>query len=225
MEAYIGTIMAVGFNFAPRGWAMCNGQTMSISQNTALFSLLGTTYGGDGQTTFRLPDLRGRVGVGQGAGPGLENVVMGELGGASSGQMNATGNVTVTLGANNLPPHTHGASFTPGPAAPVTVSANVSTKDGTSSRAEAGMYIGAVKAGLASPPSLYTNAGPMVALNSATMTASGGGISSGTVTVDPTGSGQSLVAPVNLQGQVPVMQPFLGMNFIICVNGIYPSRD
>jgi microcystin-dependent protein len=79
METFIGTIMPVAFNFAPEGWALCNGQLLPINQNTALFSLLGANYGGDGQTTFGLPDLRGRVAVGQGAGPGLAPVQMGEL--------------------------------------------------------------------------------------------------------------------------------------------------
>ena len=69
-EPFLGEIRAFGFNFAPRGWAMCNGQILSIAQNTALFSLLGTTYGGNGQTTFGLPDLRGRVPIHLGQGPG-----------------------------------------------------------------------------------------------------------------------------------------------------------
>lgn len=68
-QAFLGTIRLVGFNFAPLGWALCQGQSLSISQNPALFSLLGTFFGGDGQQTFNLPDLRGRVAVGQGQGP------------------------------------------------------------------------------------------------------------------------------------------------------------
>lgn len=68
-EPFLGQIMLVGFNFAPQGWAFCNGQLLSISQNTALFSLLGTTYGGNGTTTFALPDLRGRAALGFGQGP------------------------------------------------------------------------------------------------------------------------------------------------------------
>lgn len=73
MDVYIGMIGLFGFNFAPKNWAFCNGQLMSIAQNTALFSLIGTTYGGDGITTFALPDLRGRVPNGQGNGPGLSD--------------------------------------------------------------------------------------------------------------------------------------------------------
>jgi microcystin-dependent protein len=96
-EPFIGQIIQGGWNFAPRGYAYCNGQQMSIAQNTALFSLLGTTYGGNGTTTFGLPDLRGRSMINQGQSPGLSNYVLGQMGG--------TENVTVT--SANLPAHTH----------------------------------------------------------------------------------------------------------------------
>ncbi|MCR9172213.1 MAG: tail fiber protein [bacterium] len=81
MEPFLGQIQPFGFNFAPRGWALCNGQLLSIAANTALFSLLGTTYGGDGRTTFALPDLRGRSIVHVGSGPGLDHISWGERGG------------------------------------------------------------------------------------------------------------------------------------------------
>jgi microcystin-dependent protein len=93
----LGEIRMVGFNFAPRGWAMCNGQILSIAQNTALFSLLGTTYGGNGQTTFALPDFRGRVPVHQGQGPGLSPQSIGEQAGTE----------TVTLLQTQMPAHNH----------------------------------------------------------------------------------------------------------------------
>jgi microcystin-dependent protein len=96
-EPFLGEIRMVGFNFAPVGWALCNGQTMSISQNAALFSLLGTTFGGNGTSTFNLPDLQERVPVHVGNGAGLSPYVWGQKGGAAS----------VTLLASNLPPHTH----------------------------------------------------------------------------------------------------------------------
>lgn len=96
-ESFLGEIKPVGFNFAPVGWALCNGQIMSISQNTALFSLLGTTFGGNGQTTFALPDLRGRVAIGSGAGPGLSFRDLGETAGAES----------VGLSINEMPSHRH----------------------------------------------------------------------------------------------------------------------
>jgi microcystin-dependent protein len=94
---FLGEIFMAGFNFAPRGYAMCNGQVLPIAQNTALFSLLGTTYGGNGQTTFALPDLRGRVPVHVGQGPGLSPYSLGQNGGTE----------TVTLGANQIPAHNH----------------------------------------------------------------------------------------------------------------------
>lgn len=97
MEPFIGQIQAFGFNFAPRGWAMCNGQLLSIAQNTALFSLLGTMYGGDGRTTFGLPDLRGRFPLHLGQGPGLPNYVQGQVGGVDQ----------TTLLTTNMPAHTH----------------------------------------------------------------------------------------------------------------------
>ena len=83
-DPFIGEIMQVGFNFAPRGWAFCDGQILAISQHTALFSLLGTTYGGDGRTTFALPDLRGRVSLHPGTGPGLTPRSWGQKAGAES---------------------------------------------------------------------------------------------------------------------------------------------
>ena len=96
-EPFLGQIMAFGFNFPPRGWSTCEGQILPIAQNTALFSLLGTTFGGDGRTTFALPDLRGRSIVGQGQGPGLADVNWGEKSGAA----------TKTLATAELPAHTH----------------------------------------------------------------------------------------------------------------------
>jgi len=97
MEPFLGQIQAFGFNFAPRGWAMCEGQLLAISQNTALFSLLGTTFGGDGRTTFGLPDLRGRSIAGMGNGPGLSTISWGEKGGAE--------NHTLTI--PQIPSHAH----------------------------------------------------------------------------------------------------------------------
>jgi microcystin-dependent protein len=96
-EPFLGQIMLVPYNFAPRGWAFCNGQILPIAQNTALFSLLGTTYGGNGQTTFALPDLRGRVPNSSGQGPGLSTYSLGQIGGAE----------TETLTVNQMPAHNH----------------------------------------------------------------------------------------------------------------------
>ncbi len=97
MEPFIGQIQIFGFNFAPRGWALCDGQLLPISQYSALFSLLGTAFGGDGRTTFALPDLRGRVPVHVGNGPGLSPIRWGDKSGAES----------MTLTVVNLPSHSH----------------------------------------------------------------------------------------------------------------------
>ncbi|MDQ2696675.1 MAG: tail fiber protein [Pseudomonadota bacterium] len=97
---FIGAVCLVAFTFCPRGYAEANGQLLPISQNTALFSLLGATYGGDGQTTFALPDLRGRSPVHVGQGPGLSNITLGQQGGAE----------TVTLNLNQIPAHSHNAT-------------------------------------------------------------------------------------------------------------------
>src|SRR5262245_9145276 len=97
MEPFLGMIVLFPYNFAPRGWAFCQGQILPIAQNTALFSLLGTTYGGNGQTTFGLPDLRGRVPISSGQGPGLQNYDLGQVGGSE----------TKTLTASQMPQHNH----------------------------------------------------------------------------------------------------------------------
>ncbi|WP_448677434.1 phage tail protein [Delftia acidovorans] len=97
MDNFVGEIRLFGGNFAPAGWALCNGAILSISQYDTLFALIGTTYGGDGQNTFALPDLRARIPVGQGQGPGLTNRVMGEQFGVAE----------VTLLQNDMPAHTH----------------------------------------------------------------------------------------------------------------------
>ena len=89
MEPFIGQIQAFGFNFAPRGWAFCDGQLLAISQNQALFSLLGTMYGGDGRTTFGLPDLRGRFMMHRGDGPGLSSRLLGQKAGSENTILNA----------------------------------------------------------------------------------------------------------------------------------------
>src|SRR3954466_14838768 len=104
-DQYIGEIRIFGGNYAPIGWALCNGQLLPISQNTALFSLLGVNYGGNGTTTFGLPNLTGSAPVNQGQGAGLSERVVGETGGAAS----------VTLGSQEMPAHTHPVNVVAGP--------------------------------------------------------------------------------------------------------------
>jgi microcystin-dependent protein len=100
VDPFVGEIMLFAGNYAPRGWALCNGQLLPINQNQALFALLGTTYGGNGVTTFALPDLRGRVPMHAGQGPGLSNRLLGEQAGAE----------THTLTVAEMPAHSHAAS-------------------------------------------------------------------------------------------------------------------
>jgi microcystin-dependent protein len=102
---YIGEIRMFGGNFAPNGWAFCDGQLLPISEYDALFALLGTTYGGDGQTTFGLPNLQGRLPIHAGTGPGLSSYVLGQQGGVEQ----------VTLTTLQLPAHTHAAAATTNP--------------------------------------------------------------------------------------------------------------
>lgn len=105
-EPFLGEIRMFPYNFAPTGWAFCDGQLLPISQNTALFALLGTTYGGNGTTTFALPDFRGRGPIHPGQGPGLSQRTLGQAGGAE----------TVALGVPQMPVHTHAANCNTGPA-------------------------------------------------------------------------------------------------------------
>ena len=112
-EPFIGEIRMFAGTFAPRGWAFCDGQLLAISGNEALFSLLGTTYGGDGRTTFALPDLRGRVAIHPGQGPGLSNYTQGQIGGVESN----------TLTVSQMPSHTHSVNA-------VTADGNQSTPGG-----------------------------------------------------------------------------------------------
>jgi len=102
MDAFMAMIAMYGFNWAPKGWALCNGQLLPISQYSAVFSLIGTTYGGNGQTNFALPDLRGRVPVHQGAGPGLTPRNIGDMSGTESN----------SLTIPQMPAHTHAATVT-----------------------------------------------------------------------------------------------------------------
>ena len=119
MDPFIGEIIMFAGNFAPRGWALCEGQLLPISSHTALFSILGTTYGGDGRTTFGLPDLRGRTPIGNGNGPGLSPRQLGQVSGSES----------TVLQTANLPAHNHTGAL------------NVSSADATQSAATAGSSI------------------------------------------------------------------------------------
>lgn len=210
MEVFIGTIMPVGFNFAPRGWALCNGQMLPIAQNAALFSLLGTTYGGNGQTTFALPDLRGRaiVGAQSGqAGPGVQPIQPGEMSGANNVTVVASGQASFTLSVNNLPAHTHAAA--------TTLQASTGTA-GLSTNATAGAVVSSTPTG---------PAGAQIYLPSSTPPVSPVNLGGVATTVANTGGGQAVLSPVSTQATVSVMQPYTGINYIIALEGIFPARN
>lgn len=118
---FIGQLLLVPYNFAPHGWAFASGQILPISQNTALFSLLGTTYGGDGKSTFALPDLRGRIPIGAGQGPGLQNYDLGEQ----------SGEETITLLTTEMPLHNHGVQASGAPGGVNTANGNSLARGGT----------------------------------------------------------------------------------------------
>jgi microcystin-dependent protein len=173
MEPFIGTILMFGGNFEPKGWAFCNGQLMSIAQNTALFSILGTTYGGDGVTTFALPNLQSRAPMHFGQGQGLSRRDLGEMGGSES----------VTLTTANMPAHNHLINC---------------KSDGGSSNSPANNFIAADNDATATPfVSGKTDA-----------------------TMDP-----SMVASTGGNQPVATESPYLVINFIIALEGVYPSRS
>ena len=172
-EPFIAEIRIFAGNFAPRGWAFCNGQLLPISQNTALFSLIGTTYGGDGRSTTALPNLEGRAPMHPGRGPGLTARRLGQRGGAE----------TVTLSEAQMPNHTH------------TLSADQDAGEQNSP-------VNGYTARTAANQRIYTDAG---------------NLSNMAATAIPNNAGGS--QPHNN------MQPFLTMNFIIALVGLYPSRS
>lgn len=165
---FLGQILLVPYNFSPRFWAFCNGQLLSIAQNTALFALLGTTFGGNGQTTFALPDFRSRVPIHPGQGPGLSPYVLGQQGGSES----------VTLTLPQMPMHNH------------TLSANTSAANDTLPNNK-----------FFSEGSIYTSNAANAVMNPATIGVSGG------------------------SQPHPNIQPYLCINFIIALQGIFPSRS
>jgi len=170
-DPFVGEIRIVGFNFAPTGWALCDGQLMAISQNTALFSLLGTMYGGDGKSTFALPDFQGRAAMDAGTGSGLTARTVGDKGGAE----------TIAVTVPQLPPHRHVFRAT---------AATATTSTPTSEL-------------LAEPaqPSLYGLSGEATQMYAASVVPAGGSY------------------PHNN------MMPYLTMDFIIALQGIFPSRN
>jgi microcystin-dependent protein len=180
MEGTIGEIRMFAGNFAPKNWALCQNQTIAIASNSALFSILGTTYGGNGTTTFALPDFRGRTAVGTGNGPGLSPYSLGQMGGTEN----------TTLLVTNMPSHNHAVTGT------VTVKA---TGDGVTETEPTGRNFGA-----GNTYTTNTDIGDMAAGNTDV---------------------KLNTAPVGSNAPVGILQPYLAMNYIVCMYGIYPSRN
>ena len=180
MDGTMAVITCFAGNFPPRNWTYCQGQILSIAQNQALFSLLGTTFGGNGQTTFALPDLRERTAVGTGQGPGLSNITLGQV----------SGNANITLTTSNLPPHNHNGN--------VMVSMVCDANPGN----EVG------------PDGFYPAGFPLAYGTTATLNVNMRAPGC-TATMQNAGGSQPL----------SIMQPYLAMNYVICLQGIYPSRN
>lgn len=185
MDPFLGQIIMFGGNFAPRGWALCDGQLLSINQYQALFSILGTTYGGDGRTTFGLPDLRSRVPVHAGNGPGLSDRRLGAKGGTE----------TVTLTTQQIPSHNHAITNAAG-----SVKVGNEGKGVATESTAAGNYLG-------NSTDAYRTAD-----GGATLAAGSVEISGNT---NSNGGGQSHNN----------MQPYQVVNYIIALQGTFPSRN
>ncbi|MBN6186367.1 tail fiber protein [Aneurinibacillus sp. BA2021] len=194
MEAFIGTILPWSLNWAPVDWLPCDGRQLNMQQYPALYSLIGVTYGGNATTTFNLPDLRGRVPVGMGQQPGGTNFVIGTTGGAQN----------TTLLTSNLPPHVHTFSGTVN----VNVGAPANTSDPTTNTPAADTSLSVAKDSSEGGANIYNTDPPT--LMTATM--------SSTTTV----SGTTGIAGTGLP--FSNMQPYQVINYIICVNGLYPQR-
>jgi microcystin-dependent protein len=183
MEGTIGEIRMFAGNFSPRTWLFCQNQILSIAQNTALFSILGTTYGGNGQTTFALPDFRGRVPVGAGQGPGLSFYNLGQLGGTEN----------YTIANSNFPAHTHPLSGS------ITMQGHTGVSNADAPQNNYPAHLAGTQ--------MYSTVN------------NGSGLANMQLALTAAAAGTGSPAPVNN------IQPVMGMNYIICQFGIFPSRN
>lgn len=199
-QPFIGMLACFGFNYAPVNWSKCEGQIVAIAQHQALFSLIGTFYGGDGRTSLGLPDLRGRTPIGYGQGPGLTNYPIG----------NKVGTETHTLTTQQMPSHSHTATFQGSGTAVMQI--EVSTSAATKGIPAAGDYLGG--GGLSPAQPIYVpngSEGTTVELGGA----SASGSISGDIDVQSTGDGASFA----------ILQPLLVTNWCIAMTGLFPPRN
>ena len=211
-EPFIGGIVGFGGNFAPRNWATCSGQLLAISSNSALFSILGTTFGGDGRTSFALPDLRGRAPLSSGTGPGLSPRPLGQRSGVEytnlntlqlpnhfhTGSVAMTGTAAATITSTGNVPVSSGAGTTPDPVNNVSATVPQVSFSNVNAYAPAG--------------NADSDGAPISVTGTGTVSLSG---ASGTVTINPAGSSQAVF----------LMQPYLVINWIIALYGLFPSRS
>lgn len=223
MEAFLGTILPWPGTYAPKDWAFCDGSLLQINTYQALYSIIGVQYGGDGRNTFALPDLRGRTVLGPNGQAPLSARPLAQKGGAETVTAAGTGAGTVTLTAANLPAHTHTATLSLSGLG-ATTDISVSTGTGGQLAATQGATLASTAAG-ASGAAIYqlSSVAPVapVTLGGVTTKVTG----NGSVTVGSTGDGAPATVSVSVNTQVPTMTPFLVLNYIICLNGYYPSRN
>lgn len=208
-DPYIGQISSFAFNFAPAQWAFCNGSIQTISNQQALFALIGNIYGGDGRLTFGLPSLTSRstIGSNMGAAPGLQQFFMGQ----------SFGFQFQSLDVRHLPEHAHTASFHPTSGDGTAVKVEATTDGGDNATPTPGAYLAqpAEESGPDTREHMYkTNpsAGSLVSLGGVS---GGGGSSSGIVTIDPSGQSQ----------QFSIINPFVAINFSMALLGLFPPRN
>jgi len=198
MDGYMAEIRLFAGNFAPRNWHFCDGSLLPINQYQALYSLIGNTYGGDGRTNFALPDLRGRVPISAGRGPGLSNYVRGQMGGEERH----------TLNINEMPSHTHNGTAHTHPQTAHTHPANASEEASQEGPSD-GFWAPSGEEAYGNSSDITMNANAV---------GSGGDGNTGSGGNEPTSSTGGNQAHNN-------MQPYLSLNYIICLEGMYPDRN
>ena len=237
MDPLIGTIMLAAFPFAPKGWMFCNGQLLNINTNAALYALIGTQYGGDGRTTFALPDLRGRIPVALNNTVALDRIVTAPVNDAGTPtrasqngdtlgtnvRLVSTGSANIPLTVANLPAHTHVATVSGG-SSTVDVTLTAALDEATDPAPTAGGYLATAASSGASVTNMYLPA--LGSGGSVTLAKASGQVSfTPTVTNASTGTGQPITTPVTLTAQSAPTPPFLAMNYLIAVEGIFPMRN
>lgn len=225
MDAFLGTILMWPGNFAPANWAYCDGRILSIhAGNEALFTIIGTQFGGNGVSTFQLPDLRGRTAIGPNGQNPLTNRIVGAFGGQEQATGTGTGSTNVTLTSAHLPAHNHTATLS---LAGLTANTQISVGTaitGGQLLASTGATLSSTTGGVPGAAAIYLPAATPqtapVTLGGVTTTVGG----SGSVDIASSGTGSSFPVSVNVAVTTPTLSPYLVLNYIICLSGIYPSR-